>query len=64
VWLHDLIKKTLSLSLSHSPILMACKGAWIYHLSTKGIARFGYYETEHYRVMYDFMANPQRMLNF
>jgi len=29
-----------------------------------GLKKLDYYETEHYRVMHDFMVNPKRMLDF
>lgn len=48
---------------THSPILMAYPNAWIYSLSVNGVDRVDYYETEHYRVMHDFMVNPKRTLD-
>ena len=48
---------------THSPILMAYPDAHIYVCSSSGIARTGYYDTEHYQVMHDFVVNPKRMLD-
>lgn len=36
--------------------------ATLYSLSGS-IDRVDYYDTEHYRVMHDFLANPKRMLD-
>lgn len=48
---------------THSPILMAYPDAYIYACSQEGIELTDYYDTEHYRVMRDFVANPKRMLD-
>jgi len=48
---------------THSPILMAYPDASIYNCSADGIALIDYYDTEHYRVMHDFLASPKRMLD-
>lgn len=48
---------------THSPLLMAYPNAFIYNLSPDGIRLVDYYDTEHYRVTHDFMANPKRMLD-
>jgi len=48
---------------THSPILMAYPNATIYSCSGDGIRKVGYYETEHYQVTHDFLANPKRMLD-
>ncbi len=64
VRIHDLVNQHSQFVIAtHSPILMAYPDAYIYSLSTKGIARVDYYETEHYQVMHDFMVNPKRMLD-
>ena len=47
---------------THSPILMAYPNAVIYECGAHGIGKVQYEDTEHYRVMHDFIANPQRML--
>jgi predicted ATPase len=48
---------------THSPILMSYPNATIYSLSTDGIRKIDYYETEHYQVTRDFLINPKRMLD-
>jgi len=48
---------------THSPILMAYPNATIYSCSKDGIRKVDYYETEHYQVTHDFLANPKRMLD-
>ena len=48
---------------THSPILMAYPNATIYSCSGDGIRKVDYYETEHYQVTHDFLANPRRMLD-
>jgi predicted ATPase len=48
---------------THSPILMAYPDAWIYACSADGIERIEYRDTEHFRVMHDFIVNPKRMLD-
>lgn len=47
---------------THSPILMAYPGAWIYQISENGIERVEYEETEHYEITKSFLSNPDRML--
>ena len=42
---------------------MAYPEAQIYLCSPDGIVGIDYYETEHYRVMHDFVINPKRMLD-
>lgn len=48
---------------THSPILMAYPNATIYECGERGIYPVAYEDTEHYRVMHDFVANPKRMLD-
>jgi len=61
--LHDLVRDgSQFLIATHSPILMAYPNAVIYACGAEGIYQVAYEETEHYRVMHDFIANPQRML--
>jgi predicted ATPase len=45
---------------SHSPILMAYPNALIYHLTSDGISKIEYEETEHFRITRDFLANRDR----
>jgi predicted ATPase len=61
--IHDLaLDESQFIIATHSPILMAYPGAWIYQFTAEGIARVDYEETEHVQVMRSFMANPERML--
>ena len=62
--LHDLVQHNSQFIIAtHSPILMAYPNSTIYSLSTQGIERIDYYQTEHYQVTHDFLVNPQRMLD-
>jgi predicted ATPase len=61
--LHDLVREGSQFIIAtHSPILMAYPDAWIYVCTEAGLTRTAYGDTEHYRVMHDFLANPERML--
>lgn len=61
--LHALVKQDSQFVIAtHSPILMAYPDAWVYRFDADGIHRVGYQDTEHFRVMRDFMADPQRQL--
>jgi predicted ATPase len=62
--IHHLVKAhSQFIVATHSPILMAYPEAYIYACSGHGIERVDYLDTEHYRVMHDFVANPKRMLD-
>jgi predicted ATPase len=62
--IHDLVMDDSQFVIAtHSPILMAYPNATIYSCSTDGITKVDYYETEHYQVTHDFLANPKRMLD-
>ncbi|MET0980546.1 MAG: AAA family ATPase [Telluria sp.] len=62
--LHDLVEsRSQFIIATHSPILMAYPNATIYECGERGIHPVAYEDTEHYRVMHDFIANPQRMLS-
>jgi predicted ATPase len=62
--IHDLVNAGSQFIIAtHSPILMAYPDAYIYACSPDGIELIDYYDTEHYRVMHDFVANPKRMLD-
>jgi predicted ATPase len=62
--IHDLVNaESQFIIATHSPILMAYPDAYIYSCSPDGIDRIDYFDTEHYRVMHDFVANPKRMLD-
>lgn len=61
--LHQLVKKKSQFIIAtHSPILMAYPGAVIFQVSSKGIAKTEYQDTEHYQVMKQFVNKPERML--
>jgi len=62
--IHDLVSMDSQFVIAtHSPILMAYPDAIIYACEPNGIAPVAYEDTEHYRVMHDFMAHPKRMLD-
>lgn len=62
--IHQLVNADSQLIIAtHSPILMAYPDAYIYACSPEGIELIDYYETEHYRVMRNFVTNPKRMLD-
>ncbi|MCR5599906.1 MAG: AAA family ATPase [Ruminococcus sp.] len=48
---------------THSPIVLACPNADIYELSSKGIVKTAYEDTETYSVMKAFMDSPERMID-
>ncbi|MBN1699069.1 MAG: AAA family ATPase [Spirochaetales bacterium] len=47
---------------THSPILLACKGATIYSFDRIPVKQIAYEETDHFRVYKEFMADPKKML--
>ena len=49
---------------THSPILMAYPGGWLYQLSEAGIARVNYRQTEHYCLTRRFLNDPEQMLRY
>ena len=61
--LHALVRQGSQFVIAtHSPLLMAYPDAWVYHFDADGIRRVGYEDTAHFRVLRDFMADPQRRL--
>lgn len=61
--LHDLVMQGSQFIIAtHSPILMAYPDASIFQCNMEGISPVAYEDTEHFLVMRDFLANPQRML--
>ena len=61
--LHDLVMQGSQFIIAtHSPILMAYPDASIFQCNKEGISPVAYEDTEHFLVMRDFLANPQRML--
>jgi predicted ATPase len=62
--MHQLVEEDSQFVVAtHSPILMAYPEATLYSFSSDGVRQLDYYETEHYQVMHDFLANPKRMLD-
>ena len=62
--LNDLVAEDSQFIIAtHSPILMAYPNAYIYACGGDGMARIDYYQTEHYLVTRDFLADPKRMLD-
>ncbi|NCE65196.1 ABC transporter ATP-binding protein [Pseudoflavonifractor sp. 524-17] len=49
---------------THSPILRAYPGACIYQLSSEGVRRVNYKETEYYCLTRRFLENPEKMLQY
>jgi predicted ATPase len=63
VLMHRLVKQGAQLVIAtHSPILMAYPGALIYEISSKGIVRTPYEETEHYQITRNFLNRKDQML--
>jgi predicted ATPase len=63
VRMNDLIADSSQFVIAtHSPILMAYPDAWIYEISTSGINRVAYEETEHYQITKTFLSRHQQML--
>jgi predicted ATPase len=47
---------------THSPIVLAYPGAWIYQFTEAGIERVEYEDTEHFQVYRDFLMNREMSL--
>ena len=47
---------------THSPILMAYPGAFVYEIGDHGIARTEYRDTDHFRLTRSFVENPDGFL--
>jgi predicted ATPase len=58
----DESKKCQVIMATHSPILMAYPNATLLGLSRGGLAPITLEETEHYRLMRDFMADPKAFI--
>jgi predicted ATPase len=48
---------------THSPILMAYPDAWLYQITSEGVARIEYRATEHYIVAKRFLNDPEFQLS-
>lgn len=63
VRMHELIgQKSQFLIATHSPILMAYPDALIYQISSRGLERMVFEDTEHYQVTRAFLNHPRQML--
>ncbi|MDD6237377.1 MAG: AAA family ATPase [Clostridiales bacterium] len=63
--IHQLVKQDSQFIIAtHSPILMAYPDADIYSLSGEGIRVTPYQDTEHYRLMKQFLDHPDSMLRY
>lgn len=61
--MHDLVRMGSQFIIAtHSPIMMAYPGAWIYSIGGSAVSRVSYEDTEHYRVTRDFLDHPARSL--
>jgi predicted ATPase len=49
---------------THSPILLAFPGAAIYQITQSGIERVAYEDCEHYRLMKQFLDNPEGFMRY
>lgn len=47
---------------THSPLLMACPGARLLHISRFGLDEMDFRDTEHFRMMRDFCTDPDTFL--
>jgi predicted ATPase len=47
---------------THSPLLMACPGARLLRITRFGLDKTEYWDTEHFRMMRDFCADPKAFL--
>ena len=65
VHISELVKQDAQFIIStHSPMLMTLPGAEIYEISGSGIRSVGYEDTEHFRVMKNFLNAPERSLKY
>jgi predicted ATPase len=63
VRMHDLIKRNSQFIIAtHSPILMAYPNAWIYQVSSRGLERVAYEDTEHYEITRNFLNRYRDMV--
>jgi predicted ATPase len=61
--IHQLVQKRSQFVIAtHSPILMAYPNAWLYQITTEGLARIEYQQTEHYIVAKRFLSNTEAEL--
>jgi predicted ATPase len=64
VRMHDLLENGSQFIIAtHSPILMAYPDAWIYELSSQGVIRVAYEDTEHFQITKSFLNRHEQMLS-
>jgi predicted ATPase len=63
VRMNQLVNKSSQFVIAtHSPILLAYPDAWIYQITSDGLTRVTYQDTEHYQVTLDFLQRyPERL---
>ena len=62
--LHELVQSRSQFVIAtHSPILMAYPDAWLYQITSEGLIRTEYRETEHYIVAKRFLNDPKTQLD-
>jgi predicted ATPase len=62
--MHQLVQSRSQFVIAtHSPILMAYPDAWLYQITTEGLARIEYRQTEHYIVAKRFLNDPKAQLD-
>jgi predicted ATPase len=58
--MHQLVQERSQFVIAtHSPILMAYPDAWLYQITSEGLVRSEYRQTEHYAVAKRFLMNPE-----
>jgi predicted ATPase len=61
--LHQLVQSQSQFIIAtHSPMLMAYPNAWIYQITTHGLERIEYTDTEHFRVTKDFLNKHEKFI--
>jgi predicted ATPase len=61
--MHQLVQaRSQFIIATHSPILMAYPGAWLYQITPEGLARIEYQQTEHYIVAKRFLNDTSNQL--
>jgi predicted ATPase len=61
--MHQLVQaRSQFIIATHSPILMAYPGAWLYQITNDGLVRIDYRQTEHYIISKRFLNDPDTQL--
>jgi predicted ATPase len=62
--MHELVRSNSQFVIAtHSPILMAYPDAWLYQISSDGLMRIDFRQTEHYIVAKRFLNDPEAQLD-